>query len=172
MRRGYIQIYTGHGKGKTTAALGLALRAAGAGLKVFIAQFVKQRHSSEHTMLKRLQGLITLRQYGRGCILNRKAQPFDIKAAQEGLGEVISALKSKTYDVVILDEANVAVYYHLLSVNDLLYIMEIKPRETELVITGRYAHEKVTQMADLVTEMRQIKHYQDQGVKARRGIEK
>ncbi|MGD1074481.1 MAG: cob(I)yrinic acid a,c-diamide adenosyltransferase [Thermodesulfovibrionales bacterium] len=172
MRRGYIQVYTGNGKGKTTAALGLAVRSAGAGLKVFIAQFVKQRKCSEHQALKMFQGLITLKQYGRGFILNRKPNPSDVRAAQEGLGEIISLLKSKTYDVVILDEANVAVHHHLLSVSDLLYLMEIKPMGTELVITGRYAAEKILQMADLVTEMREVKHYRDQGVKARRGIEK
>lgn len=172
MRRGYIEVYTGNGKGKTTAALGLAVRSAGAGLKVFIAQFVKQRSSSEHQALKTFRGLITLKRYGRGFILNRKPKPSDVRAAQEGLGEIISLLKSKTYDVVILDEANVAVHHHLLTVNDLLYLMEIKPMGTELVITGRYADEKIIQMADLVTEMREVKHYRNQGVKARRGIEK
>ncbi|HXX53201.1 MAG TPA: cob(I)yrinic acid a,c-diamide adenosyltransferase [Thermodesulfovibrionales bacterium] len=172
MRKGYIQVYTGDGKGKTTAALGLALRAAGAGLKVFIAQFVKQRRCSEHEMLERFQGLITVRQYGRGFILKRKPKPSDVRAAQEGLGDLISIMKSASFDVVILDEANVAAHYNLLTVNDLLYLMELKPKKTELVITGRYADEKIIQRADLVTEMREIKHYKDKGIKARRGIEK
>ncbi|HXX57860.1 MAG TPA: cob(I)yrinic acid a,c-diamide adenosyltransferase [Thermodesulfovibrionales bacterium] len=172
MRRGYIQVYTGAGKGKTTAAFGLALRAAGAGLRVFIAQFVKQKRCSEHEMLERFQDLITLRQYGKGFILRRKPRPSDVKAAQEGLSDLIAAIKSAAYDVFVLDEANVAVHYNLLTVNDLLYLMEIKPKKTELIITGRYADEKIIQRADLVTEMREVKHYKDKGVKARLGIEK
>jgi len=172
MRRGYIQVYTGSGKGKTTAALGLALRAAGAGLRVFIAQFMKQQKCSEHEILERFQDLITLRQYGRGFVLRRRPKQSDVRAAQEGFSDLISVMKSDSYDMVILDEANVAVHYHLLTVNDLLYLMEIKPKGTELIITGRYADEKVIERADLVTEMREIKHYKDRGVKARRGIEK
>lgn len=171
MRKGYIQVYTGSGKGKTTAALGLALRAAGAGLKVFIVQFIKKRRCSEHKMLERLKGQITIRQYGKGFILKRKPNRSDIKAALCGLEEVREALKSKDYDVVILDEANVAVNYALISADDLLELMALKPMNVELVITGRYADKKVIQMADLVTEMKEIKHYRKKGVKARVGIE-
>jgi cob(I)alamin adenosyltransferase len=171
MRRGYIQVYTGSGKGKTTAALGLALRAAGAGLRVFIVQFIKQRRCSEHTMLERFGDLITIRQYGRGFLLKRKANQSDIEEAQSGLSEVREAIASKNYDVVILDEANVAVHCKLMSADDLLELMSTKPKNVEMIITGRYADERVMQMADLVTEMKELKHYGRKGVTARAGIE-
>ena len=172
MRRGYVQVYTGSGKGKTTAALGLAVRAAGAGLKVFIAQFIKQKKCSEHALLEELSDRITVKQYGKGLIMKRKPSPADIKAAQTGYEEVKNILLSKEYDVVILDEANVAAHYGLITVRDLLDLIEGKPKGVELVITGRYADQKVMDSADLGTEMREIKHYSKQGVQARRGIEK
>jgi len=171
MRRGYIQVYTGNGKGKTTAALGLALRAAGAGLKVFIVQFVKMKRCSEHRMLERFGGLITIRQCGRGFLLKRKANRSDIREAESGLGEVRAAMASGHYDVVILDEVNIAVYCKLMSVDELLELMAAKPKNIEMIITGRYADQEVIRMADLVTEMKEIKHYRKKGVKARAGIE-
>jgi cob(I)alamin adenosyltransferase len=172
MRRGYIQVYTGTGKGKTTAALGLALRAAGAGLRVYIAQFIKKRTCSEHRIINdRLKDLITVRQFGKGLILKREITQQDIKAAQKGLAEIRTAMESDDYDMVILDEANVAVRYSLIQLIDLLDIMEKKPERVELIITGRYAHEKVIEKADLATEMKEIKHYREKGIKARRGIE-
>lgn len=172
MRRGYIQVYTGDGKGKTTAALGLALRAAGAGLRVFIAQFIKKRACSEHRILKRLEDLITIRQYGKGLILKRKTTTSDTAAAQKGIRELKEIITSKNYDLVILDEANVAAHCNLISVDDLLDLMAMKPRSVELVITGRYADDRVIEEADLVTEMREIRHYSKKGIKARVGIEK
>ncbi|HEX9852479.1 MAG TPA: cob(I)yrinic acid a,c-diamide adenosyltransferase [Woeseiaceae bacterium] len=172
MRRGYVQVYTGNGKGKTTAALGLAIRSAGAGFRVFIAQFIKKRRCSEHIMLEELRDRITIRQYGKGFLLRRKPSPADITAARTGYEEAKAVLLSKEYDVVVLDEANVAAHYGLITVQDLLDIMAIRPKSMELVITGRYADEKVIEAADLVTEMREIKHYSKQGVQARRGIEK
>ena len=171
MRKGYIQVYTGNSKGKTTAALGLALRAAGAGLKVFIAQFVKKRVYNEHKALERFKDLITVKRYGKGFLLGRKPAIADIKAAQDGLREISKIIDSKKYDMIILDEANVAVRYNLFSADNLLDIMKAKPKQTELVITGRYADERVIDAADLVTEMREIKHYIRKGVKARLGIE-
>jgi cob(I)alamin adenosyltransferase len=172
MRRGYVQVYTGNGKGKTTAALGLALRAAGAGLRVFIAQFIKKKRCSEHKMLEQLQEQITIRQYGKGLILRRAITEADISAAQEGLREINEIIESKEFDVIILDEANVAVHCGLISADDLLDLISKKPVNLELVITGRYADERVIRKADLVTEMKEIKHYSRKGVKARVGIEK
>lgn len=171
MRKGYIQVYTGSGKGKTTAALGLALRAAGAGLRVFIAQFVKQRKSSEYEALGRFPDVITIKRFGRGFILKKKATETDRKAARSGLKEVRKILLSEDYDVVILDEANIAVHYNLITAEDLLKLMAEKPKDVELVITGRYADERVVEMADLVTEMKEIKHYGEKGIKARVGVE-
>lgn len=172
MRKGYIQVYTGDGKGKTTAALGLALRAAGAGHKVFIAQFIKARRCSEHKALERFSDLISVRQYGKGFILKRKPGSADIAAAQKGVAELSGIVSSGDYDVVVLDEINVAVHHGLVTLEDLLGLIGSKHRKTELVITGRYVHEKVVEAADLVTEMKPIKHYVYKGVKARVGIEK
>ena len=172
MRRGYVQVYTGNGKGKTTAALGLAVRAAGAGLRIFIAQFIKEEKCSEHVLLDELRGRITVKQYGKGLLMGREPSPADTRAAREGYDEVKNIVLSKEYDVVILDEANVAVNCGLIPVNDLLELIKTKPDRVELVITGRYADERIIEAADLVTELREIKHYLKQGVSARRGIEK
>ena len=172
MRKGYIQVYTGDGKGKTTAALGLALRAAGAGLRVFIAQFIKKRKCSEHRIIReRFDDLITVKEYGEGLILKREPTELDRKSAQRGLKQIRNVIESSEYDIVILDEVNVAVRYKLVDLAVLLEIMEKKPTRLELVITGRYADEKVIAKADLVTEMKAIKHYREIGLKARRGIE-
>lgn len=169
---GYIHVYTGTGKGKTTAAFGLALRAAGAGLKVFIGQFLKGIPYSENTSLERFSDSITLRQYGRGCFITGQPDAEDIEAAQEGLKEVKRIVASGEYRLVILDEANVATHLGLFSVGDLLDVIEAKPEDVELVITGRDAHPRVIERADLVTDMRDVKHYYNKGVRARRGIEK
>jgi len=170
--QGFTQVYTGNGKGKTTAALGLALRAAGAGLPVFIAQFIKGMDYSELHSIEKLSGLITLRQYGRDCFIRRNPEARDLKLAQIGLSEVRKALISEKYKVVILDEANVATHLQLFSVEDLLDLIENKPSAVELVITGRYADPLVLEKADLVTEMKEVKHYYTRGVQARIGIEK
>ena len=154
--KGYIQIYTGEGKGKTTAALGLAIRAAGAGLKVFIAQFIKMGEYSEIKALKRFEDLITVEQFGRGRFIQGKPSLEDIEAAQKGLEKIIAILSSGKHNVVIMEEANVA----------------SKPQDVELDITGRGADSRIIEKADLVTEMREIKHYFQKGVAARVGIEK
>ena len=170
--KGYIQVYTGSGKGKTTAALGLALRAAGAGFRVYIAQFVKGMKYSELDILPRLSDYITLKQYGRDCFIEREPTNEDIQAAQEGLKEVKEIMCSGAYQMIILDEANIATYFNLFSVDDLLDFMRAKPEGVELVITGRKADTRVIEAADLVTEMKEIKHYYQKGIEARSGIEK
>lgn len=169
---GYVQVYTGNGKGKTTAAFGLALRAAGAGLRVFIAQFVKGREYSEIKAMRRFDDLIEIRQYGTGCFIIGNPGQEDIQAAQKGLKELKNIISSGDYHLVILDEANIAAHYHLLAPEDLLELIRIRPGHVEVVITGRYADEKIIAAADLVTEMREIKHYYAQGIEARDGIEK
>jgi len=171
MRKGRIHIYTGSGKGKTTAALGLALRAAGAGMRVFIAQFIKKRICGEHLALTRFAGEITVKQYGAGFLRRRAATAAEIAAAKEALAEIRAVIASGSYQVVILDEVFAAVNNKLISTEELLVILAEKPDETEIVLTGRDAGDEVVARADLVTEMREVKHYFRQGVKARRGIE-
>ena len=170
--KGYIQVYTGEGKGKTTAALGLAIRAAGAGLKVFIGQFIKMGEYSEIKALKRFEDLITVEQFGRGRFIQGKPSPEDIKAAQKGLEKINAILSSGEHNVIIMEEANVAVKIGLFSVQDILKIMAAKPQDVELVITGLGADPRIIEKADLVTEMKEIKHYFQKGVAARVGIEK
>ena len=161
------------GKGKTTAAFGLALRAAGAGLKVYFTQFVKGTKYSEcHAVEKYLSAFITLKQYGMGYFIEREPNEEDRRVASEGLREIREIMCSGKYDVIILDEANIAVYYKLFSLEDLLDFIDAKPENVELVITGRHADPKIIDRADLVTEMKEIKHYYRKGVEARVGIEK
>lgn len=170
--KGYVQVYTGDGKGKTTAAIGLSIRAAGAGLKVFIAQFIKMGDYSEIKALKRFSDVISVEQFGLGRFIRGKPSPEDIEAAQKGLEKVKSILTSGQYNIVVLEEANVAVTCELFSVQELLDLIDLKPDGVELVITGRDAARPIIERADLVTEMKAIKHYFQKGVVARAGIEK
>jgi cob(I)alamin adenosyltransferase len=172
LMRGYIQVYTGNGKGKTTAALGLAIRAAGAGLKVYIAQFVKYGEYSEVKGLKRLSDRITIEQFGCGRFIKGQPSIEDLQAARQGLEAVKSVLASGEHAVVILDEANIAVSLGLFSEEALAEMLASKPEEIEIIITGRAATPKIMELADLVTEMKEIKHYFQNGVQARLGIEK
>ena len=170
--QGKIHVYTGDGKGKTTAALGLSIRAAGAGLKVFIAQFIKADEYSEIKALKRFSDLITVEQFGLGGFIGGDPSSGDIEAAQKGVAKVKDIISSGKYDVVVLDEANIAVTYQLISERDLLDIIDAKLKNMELVITGRGVSAKIIEKADLVTEMKPVKHYFQNGVEARIGIEK
>ena len=169
---GQVHVYTGDGKGKTTAALGLALRAVGAGWKVFFAQFAKGTHCSELTALERLADSITVRRYGREGFIIEKPEQADVDAARQGLKECREALASGHFSLVILDEAAVAVKLGLFGVEELIALIDSRPPETELVITGRSADPRLIDRADLVTEMHETKHYYRQGVEARVGIEK
>lgn len=170
--KGYVQIYTGDGKGKTTAALGLALRAAGAGFKIFIGQFIKAGEYSEVKALNRFSDLITVEQYGKGRFIKGKPSVDDVKMAGNGLKRLKHIVSSGDYQVVIVDEGNVAVSCELISHTDLLDLIDARHPDTELIITGRGATSEVMAKADLVTEMRPIKHYYEAGVTARVGIEK
>jgi len=171
LEKAYVQVYTGEGKGKTTAAIGLAMRAIGAGLKVFILQFIKMGEYSEIKSLRKFPEDITIEQFGCGCFTGKPAHE-DILPAQAGLERVKEIISSGKYDVVILEEANVAVKKNLFSEQDLLDIIDLRPPTVELVITGRGATTKVIDKANLVTEMIPIKHYFKEGIKARIGIEK
>mgnify|MGYP001264632974 CR=1 FL=1 len=171
MEKGYIQIYTGNGKGKTTASLGLSLRAVCAGFNVFFGQFVKGMKYSELKAMEFLPNF-EMKQYGRNCFIFNDPEPEDIRLAREGLEELGEKLSSGEYDLIVMDELNIALYYKLFSVEDVLDILDKKAEKTEIVITGRYAPEKLIERADLVTEMKEIKHYYTEGVQAREGIEK
>jgi len=170
--KGYVQVYTGNGKGKTTAAIGLSIRAAGAGLKVYIAQFIKMGDYSEIKALKKFSDLITVEQFGLGHFIKGKPSKEDIEAARAGIEKVKSLMASQDYDIIMLEEASVAAKCGLISVNDILDLISSKPENMELVITGRSAAPEIIEKADLVTEMKEIKHYFSKGVTARNGIEK
>lgn len=169
--QGYIQVYTGNGKGKTTAALGLAVRAAGAGKAVFIAQFLKGRKCSECKALTRFHPDIVIKQYGRKNFILGKPDDKDKAVFRRGFNQVKKILFSQQYDLIILDEINMAVYFNLIPVEELLSLLREKPKNVELILTGRYAHPRIIKMADLVTCMKEVKHYFRKGVSARRGIE-
>ncbi|MBR9980610.1 MAG: cob(I)yrinic acid a,c-diamide adenosyltransferase [Desulfatitalea sp.] len=171
MDQGYVHVFTGNGKGKTTAAIGLSVRAAGAGMKVFIGQFIKQGEYSEIKALKRFEDLITIEQFGLGRFMNEMPELEDIQAARNGLARVKEVMASGHYDMVVLDEANVAVKYGLMQVQELLGLIINKPQALELVITGRYASPRIIEMADMVTDFQAKKHYYERGTKARVGIE-
>jgi cob(I)alamin adenosyltransferase len=170
--KGYVQVYTGDGKGKTTAALGLALRAAGAGLRVFVLQFLKSGGYSEIEALTPLADRITVEQVGRGCFIRGVPAAEDVAAGLRGLARAREILTAGRHEVVILDEANVAASLGLFSTQELLDLITIKPAGTELVLTGRTAAPEIIARADLVTEMKAIKHYYEKGVTARTGIER
>jgi cob(I)alamin adenosyltransferase len=171
-RRGYVQVYTGEGKGKTTAAIGLALRAAGAGWPVFIGQFLKGTSGSEMAALDRFSDCITTRQFGSGRLVGRQAGAIDRDCAERGLSECREAVLSEDYRLVVLDEINMAQALRLLSLASVEALIDDKPDPLELVLTGRWAHSRILERADLVTEMREVKHYFQHGVLARTGIEK
>ena len=166
-----IQVYTGDGKGKTTAALGLALRALGQGKKVCLIQFMKKGDFGEIKALKKFKN-ITVKQFGQRSFANiKKPEGKDMAAAREALVFAALVLKENKFNLVILDEINVAAKFKLITDGDILNLIKIAPLSTEIVLTGRGAHAKILKQADLVTEMRAIKHYFNQGFKARKGIE-
>lgn len=169
-RSGLIQIYTGNGKGKTTAAIGLAVRASGAGLKVFILQFLKKGDFNEIKTLKKIKN-ITIKQCGRSSFVNNVPTPADMKCAKKGLYMAIMAVSSGNYNIVILDEINVALKLGLVDIDDVLDILKKKKRFCEIILTGRHCPSELFSFADLVTEMREVKHPFARGVKARSGIE-
>lgn len=169
---GLVQVYTGNGKGKTTASLGLALRALGNGLKVAMVQFMKPPRSyGEYEMAKSLPDF-TLLSMGRPQLIYKDdLSKEDFEAAEEALRKADEMIQSRKYDLVILDEANVTIHMGLLKVEDIVKVVKARPPHVEVVLTGRYAPRELVEIADLVTEMGQVKHPFDKGIPARRGIE-
>lgn len=170
MEKGYIQVYTGNGKGKTTASMGLATRALGDGRKVFFGQFMKGHKDSAYNIFENIDA-ITLHLFGGKAFVGNNPKESDKIMAQEGIKLSIEELKSGKYDVFILDEINVALMIELISKEQFDELIKSKPEHTELILTGRYAPNYVIEVADLVTDMREIKHYYNDGVIARKGIE-
>jgi cob(I)alamin adenosyltransferase len=172
--KGYIQVYTGNGKGKTTAALGLALRAAGHGLKTVIIQFMKGWIDyGELAGVRMLSPYVEIRQAGRDTFVNREdPDPEDVLLAQEGLELARGVILGRQADIVVLDEVNCAMDFGLLPVVLVLELLRNKPEGMELVLTGRGAPPEIVDAADLVTEMREVKHYYSRGVDARTGVER
>ncbi len=172
LEKGLVQVYTGNGKGKTTAAFGLALRAIGRGLKVYIIQFIKGGFDyGELYVIDKLPNL-QLKAFGRGKFITQKppAQE-DIKLAEEAFQLAKEVVKRGQYDMVILDEINAALNLKLISLEEVLELIKNKPEHVELVLTGRNAPQRIIEAADLVTEMTEIRHPFNKGFQARKGIE-
>ena len=166
-----LQIYTGNGKGKTTASLGLGLRAVGAGKKVLLIQFLKDGKSSEIKVIKKLKNF-DVKTFGKkGFVSKNNLLKEDFNLAMQGFNFAQKAIESKKYDLIILDEMNMVNYFGLIKIEDILELIKKVPKKTELVLTGRKASKKIIQLADLVTEMKEIKHYYIKNIKARKGIE-
>lgn len=169
---GMIHIYTGNGKGKTTAALGLALRAYGAGKKIIIIQFLKTQNTSEVEAIRKNLPHLAIKCFGSGNFIKKgDITKKEKELANNGFEAAKQALKSDKYDMIILDELNLAAYFKLIKLKDVLKLLETKHDNIELIITGRYAAKKLIAKADLVTEMIERKHYFKKGLSARKGIE-
>ncbi len=167
---GYVHVYTGNGKGKTTAAFGLAMRAAGRGKRVCIIQFMKPDKGYGEQVSARKLG-IEVYPFGTPRFVNKNnPSREDIERAKNALAFARKKMK-ENYDLLILDEVNVALDFHLISLEEVLSLMDALSENTELILTGRYAPSEIIERADLVTEMREVKHYFTKGVMAREGIE-
>jgi cob(I)alamin adenosyltransferase len=173
LKKGYIQVYTGNGKGKTTAAIGQAVRAAGAGLKTIIIQFMKEYPYSEIVSLNELSKWITVEQYGKDDFVYKGKMPGeeDLAVALRALKRAEDIMLCNEYNIIILDEIIVAIYFKLFPISDVIDLINKKPDNIELILTGRYCPEEIIEKADLVTEMKEIKHYYTKNVLSRKGIE-
>jgi cob(I)alamin adenosyltransferase len=171
LKKGLIHVYTGNGKGKTTAAIGLGIRAAGNNLNVLMIQFMKGRRYSELDALEHVKNF-TVVQFGRDEFVSKeKPAQIDIDLAQKGLTYAKDIIQKGKYDLVILDEINVALDYHLVALKDVLRLLQEKPETVELVLTGRYAPPDIVKDADVVSEILEIKHPYQEGVTSRKGID-
>lgn len=171
--KGYVQIYTGNSKGKTTAAMGLAFRAMGRGLKTYVGQFMKGQYYSELESAKMVAPAVTIEQYGKDTLIHVTNPPDaeQVRMANNGLQRAIIAMNSGEYDIIVFDEIITSHFFHLITLEQMLDIIRTKPDGIEVIFTGRYAPRDLIEAADLVTEMTEVKHYFEQGVMARDGIE-
>ncbi|SMC52639.1 cob(I)yrinic acid a,c-diamide adenosyltransferase [Desulfocicer vacuolatum DSM 3385] len=170
--KGYIHVYTGDGKGKTTAALGLALRSAGHGMGVFIGQFMKGIRYGELNALELIPS-IEVAQFGdEVCIRKEEVTDLHRAHAREGLAVIKEVMRRGDHPVVIMDEICVTLWFEILSLEEVMALVKAKPAGIELILTGRKAPQELIEIADLVTEMKEIKHYYTQGVLARDGVER
>lgn len=194
MNKGYLEVYTGDGKGKTTAAIGLAIRAAGAGKRIYFLQFMKEKIYSEHEILRQLSPQITLETAGKPFFILKKGMLQDERNLPDWVGEAVifeegnppeeylslvaaalqragRVLKSGLYDLVVLDEINTALFFGLVDWTALKEMLIRRNPAVEVILTGRNAPQELLDIADLVTEMKEVKHYYQRGVEARKGIE-
>jgi cob(I)alamin adenosyltransferase len=170
--RGLVIVITGDGKGKTTSAFGQALRAVGQGYRVYIMQFMKGRNYGEFTAASRYLPSLTIRRCGLDSFVMRGSPaPVDIELARKGFESAKKAIVSGRYDMVILDEINVAVDFNLIGLEELIAVITGKPPGLDLILTGRYAAKEVIRLADTVSEIKDIKHHYAAGIKGRAGIE-
>jgi cob(I)yrinic acid a,c-diamide adenosyltransferase len=170
--RGQVHVYTGNGKGKTTAAFGLAIRACMAGKKVFIGQFMKSIKYNETHIAEHFDN-ISVEQFGKGCMLLRVPDEEDKRQAEEGLRMCSQYLKSGDWDIVMFDEVTIALHMELISLEKLIEALENRASNTEVVLTGRYAPQQLIDYADLVTDMQEVKHYYaNKGLLSRDGIDR
>lgn len=180
MEKGYIQVYTGNGKGKTSAAIGVAIRAIGRGKRVAMGQFIKDPSFQYSEMLAVEEinkigtplGYIRMEQFGCGCCIHQAPAATDFKGAREGLDRVKGWIESGEWDVVILDEINIALHLGLIPMEEVVEMLRNKPEKVEIIVTGRYAPKEIIEIADLVTEMKEIKHYYQKGILSREGIDR
>lgn len=171
MNKGFIQIYTGNGKGKTTAAIGLAVRAAGADKKVLFVQFLKTPDFSEHKALKLLEANIHVKCFGTGSFVRGTPGDTHKEAVRKGFTYLSEIVSNCAFEVIVIDEIFAVISTGLLSENEVLALLDKKPENVEVILTGRAAPERFIEAADLVTEMVEVKHYYHHGVPARIGIE-
>ena len=173
LTKGYVQLYTGNGKGKTTAAIGQALRAAGAGLKVIIIQFLKKEEYNEFNQLKKIKE-ITIEQYGAKSFyaINDDNYEEHYSIAKNGIKRAYELLENNKFDLIILDEIVTTLSYNILTLDEIVKLIEIKPENKELILTGKGAPQHLIALCDLVTEMVEVKHYANQGVEPREGIDR
>lgn len=171
-KRGLVMVITGNGKGKTTSAFGQALRAVGHGYKVCIIQFMKGRKYGEVLATEKYLQDITIIQSGLDSfVMRNNPAPVDIDLAKQGLTKAEEILQSKKYNMVILDEINVAVDFNLISEEEVITLIKEKPAEIDLILTGRYASKEIMEIADMVSEIKEVKHHYNAGIKDREGIE-